>query len=280
MGNEPERWVVETFDRGYGPPIALPRNPTMALSSTEPAPLAVISMLQKGWQGFRRAPWLFVGFTLVAGIVNWLASAIQEKANEALAAGSGVAIGPVILFVIGLVLGVLASLWTNIGLFRGAWKAVGGQVPQLRDFIRWDPAAMVRLFLMGLLLLVIYGAVMLITLLTGGLLSMIRLELSILPIVAGVVVFIWLTVTQMFHLPLVVARGDQPWSAFQHGLQVVQPQFWRLLAFGLLMTAITVLGVLLFGVGILVAAPVVVCSLVAAYQSLFGDEDRTGFLAG
>mgnify|MGYP004249887749 CR=1 FL=1 len=33
-----------------------------------------------------------------------------------------------------------------------------------------------------------------------------------------------------------------------------------------------------FGVGLLVAAPVVVCSLVAAYQHLFGGDDRTGFL--
>jgi hypothetical protein len=252
----------------------------MALSSTEPAPLAVISMLQKGWQGFRRAPWLFVGFTLAASVINWLASAIQNKANETLQDSSGVAVGPVLLFLIGLVLAVLASLWTNIGLFRGAWKAVGGEVPQLRDFIRWDTPAMVRLLLMGLLLFVIYGAVMLITLLTGGLFNVIRFELSILPILAGVGVFIWLTVTQMFHLPLVVARGDQPWTAFQHGRQVVQPQFWRLLGFGLLMAAITVVGVLLFGVGIFVAGPVVVCSLVAAYQSLFGDEDHTGFLAG
>ena len=252
----------------------------MGLSTTEPAPLAVISMLQKGWQGFRRAPWLFVGFTLVSGLINWLTSAMQDRATDALEASQGVAIGPVILFVIGLVLSVLVSLWTNIGLFRGAWKAIGGETPVLADFVRLDWAAMRRLFLMGLLLLAIYGAVILIAVLTGGLLSMVRLELSILPLVAGSLVVIWLTVTQMFHLPLVVARGDQPWIAFQHGREVVQPQFIRVIGFGLLMFAITLLGVLVFGVGILVAAPVVVCSLVAAYRSLFGDEDRTGFLAG
>jgi uncharacterized membrane protein len=252
----------------------------MALSTTEPAPLAVMTMLQKGWLGFRRAPWLFVGFTLVASLLNWLTSAMQEKATEAMEAASGVAIAPLILFLIGLVLSVLVSLWTNIGLFRGAWKAVGGEVPVLGDFIRWDAAAMLRLFLMGLLLLLVFGGVALISVLSGGLFSMIRLELSVLPLLAGALVTLWLAVTQIFHLPLVVARGDQPWQAFQHGRQVVQPQFWRLLAFGLLMFAITVLGVLLLGVGLLVAAPVVVCSLVAAYQSLFGNEDFTGFLAG
>ena len=44
------------------------------------------------------------------------------------------------------------------------------------------------------------------------------------------------------------------------------------------MVLIVLLGVLIFGVGLLVAAPVVICSLVAAYQHLFGSDDRTGFL--
>ena len=50
------------------------------------------------------------------------------------------------------------------------------------------------------------------------------------------------------------------------------------LGFGALMVLIVLVGVLIFGIGLLVAAPVVICSLVAAYQHLFGSEDRTGFL--
>jgi uncharacterized membrane protein len=89
---------------------------------------------------------------------------------------------------------------------------------------------------------------------------------------------IYVAVCQMFHLPLVIARGDSPIPAFQAGRQGVDPQFFGVLGFGALMVLIVLVGVLIFGIGLLVAAPVVICSLVAAYQHLFGSEDRTGFL--
>ena len=89
---------------------------------------------------------------------------------------------------------------------------------------------------------------------------------------------IYLAVTQMFHVPLVVARGDKPMLAFKEGRRSVDPQFWPVLGFGILMILIGLTGLLLCGVGILVAAPVIVCCLVAAYQHLFDSEDQTGFL--
>jgi uncharacterized membrane protein len=82
----------------------------------------------------------------------------------------------------------------------------------------------------------------------------------------------------MFHVPLVVARGDKPMLAFREGRRSVDPQFWPVLGFGILMILIGLTGLLLCGVGILVAAPVIVCCLVAAYQHLFDSEDQTGFL--
>jgi hypothetical protein len=131
---------------------------------------------------------------------------------------------------------------------------------------------------MAFLLLGINLLVILVAGLAGALLSLIRVELMALPLVAGVLVLIYVAITQMFHLPLVVARGEKPLAAFQAGRHGIDPQFWRLLGFAILMVLITLGGLLLFGVGILVAAPVVVCSLVAAYQHLFDKEDRTGFL--
>ena len=59
---------------------------------------------------------------------------------------------------------------------------------------------------------------------------------------------------------------------------MADPQFLRLLGFAVLLVLIGVAGLLLLGVGVLVAAPVMACSLVAAYQHLFGDDDRSGFL--
>ena len=39
------------------------------------------------------------------------------------------------------------------------------------------------------------------------------------------------------------------------------------------------IGLLLNGVGLLVASPLVICISTAAYRQLFGTEDQTGFLS-
>jgi hypothetical protein len=240
--------------------------------------LPIVQLVKQGWAAFARAPWPFIGFTLVGGLLNLLTQSIQEHASSAIEANTGLPILWILIFLGGLALNVIASLWMNLGLFRGAWKAVGGAAPKFADFLRWDSRAMTRLFWMAFLLLGINLLVILVAGLAGALLSLIRVELMALPLVAGVLVLIYVAITQMFHLPLVVARGEKPLAAFQAGRHGIDPQFWRLLGFAILMVLITLGGLLLFGVGILVAAPVVVCSLVAAYQHLFDKEDRTGFL--
>jgi hypothetical protein len=243
------------------------------------AALPVGAIIKTGWLAFSRAPFLFVGFTLLGGSVNLISQFIQDISSKNIQDGSLPAGAWVFTFILGFCLNVLASLWMNLGLFRGAWRAVGGDVPNFKDFAHWDPKAMYRLFLMTLLIVIVNIIVLAIAALTGGLLSLIRLELIFFPLIAGVLALIYLAVTQMFNLPLVVARGDSPVRAFKEGRNYIDPQFWRMLGFGLLLILITLVGLLLCGIGILVAVPVVVCCLVVAYQHLFDQEDRTGFLA-
>jgi hypothetical protein len=45
------------------------------------------------------------------------------------------------------------------------------------------------------------------------------------------------------------------------------------------MMLIGLVGLLIVGIGVLVAAPVVACSLVAAYQHFYDREDLGGFLS-
>ena len=242
------------------------------------APLPIGGSISRGWQAFARAPWAFVGFTLLGLVLTFFTQWLQDVgSNGGDSEGFG-SIGWGLVVVIGLVLNVLVSLWMNIGLFRGAWIALSGRKPSWDDFYRWDGAAMGRLFLMALLLLGVNIVILIIAGLSGALLSLIRFELSALPLLAGLLVMIYVGITQIFHVPLVIARGDGPIPAFQAGRQGVDPQFFGVLGFGALMVLIVLVGVLIFGVGLLVAAPVVVCSLVAAYQHLFGSDDRTGFL--
>jgi hypothetical protein len=179
---------------------------------------------------------------------------------------------------VGLGLNVVGNLWMNVGLFRGAWKAVGGAAPKFADFLRWDSQAINRLFWMTLLLTVIYFELILHLGLAGILLSFIRLELMIIPLTAGVLVMVYLAITQMFHVPLVVAKGKKPLEAFKAGFHRINPQFWQMLCFAGVIGLITIIGLLIFGFGLLVAYPVVVCILTAAYQHLFDNEDHTDFL--
>ena len=249
----------------------------MTAAGSKPA-LPIGSCISRGWQAFARAPWLFVGFTLLGLVLTFFTQWLQDVGSNGSEGDGAGAIGWGLVVLIGLALNVLVSLWMNIGLFRGAWIALAGRKPSWPDFYRWDGSAMGRLFLMALLLLGVNILILIIAGLSGALLSLIRFELSALPLLAGLLVMIYVAVSQMFHLPLVIARGDSPIPAFQAGRQGVDPQFFGVLGFGALMVLIVLVGVLIFGVGLLVAAPVVICSLVAAYQHLFGSEDRTGFL--
>ena len=241
-------------------------------------PLPIGSVISRGWQAFARAPWLFVGFTLVGLLLSFFTQWLQDLASNGFD-GDGSPLSWILLFLVGLVLNIIVSLWLNIGLFRGAWLSLGGTRPSWKDFTRWDGLAMGRLFLMALLLLGVNVLILIVAGLSGALLSLIRFELSALPLLAGMLVILYVAVTQMFHLPLVVARAEAPLQAFQSGRRTIDPQFFRLLGFGVLMMLIGLVGLLIVGIGVLVAAPVVACSLVAAYQHLYDREDLGGFLS-
>jgi uncharacterized membrane protein len=61
---------------------------------------------------------------------------------------------------------------------------------------------------------------------------------------------------------------------------VVDPSWWWVVLLLIVDAVILVIGTLLCGVGLLVAAPVVACITTAAYRQLFGCEDQTGLLSG
>ena len=243
------------------------------------APLPVGAVIKTGYAAFSKAPFLFVGFTLIGGGVIFVGLLILSQAILSIQDSAEFGIGWLLIFLLGLSISVFAILWMNLGLFRGAWRALNGEIPIIKDFVRWDFPAIRRLLWMAILLLVINSIVLITGALAGSLASLIHLELFFMPLFVGSLVLIYLAVTQMFYVPIVVAQGERAMQAFRHGRKVVDPQFWRLLGFGLLMVLITLTGLLLCQIGILVAAPVVVCCLVAAYQHLFNRDDCTGFLA-
>jgi hypothetical protein len=185
-----------------------------------------------------------------------------------------------VLVLLGIAVSVVTSLWLNVGLFRGAWIALAGGKPQAIDLARWDGAALRRLLLMGLLLLLINLLILVVSGFAAALLSLLQPMLAFLPVLIGFGVFLYVAVGQVFHLPLTVIGGLNPLPAFRSGRAAFDPQWWTGLGFVLLLALIVLAGALLFGVGLLVALPVVSCVVAAAYQQLFGSDDRAGLLSG
>ena len=57
----------------------------MAVSLMQDPPggssLKVIEAVRQGWQAFAQAPWVFIGFTLLAGVLSSLCSLIQGRVD-------------------------------------------------------------------------------------------------------------------------------------------------------------------------------------------------------
>lgn len=264
--------------------------------TTSPAsPLSIDSALKDGWAAFKRAPWTFVGFALVSGVLSQLAGLI-----------------PFDPFIIQIVV----NLWATIGMIRGAWIALAGGRPTFDDFTRWDWSALGRLFVnqfvLGVLvffvLLVAAGlaftlvdgpslAVALFNNVSSGNLSETELEGAFLatlqtlgsnaaanPVVWLLVLLasvfgLYINVNQSFLGFIALLDGRGPIGTIRHGMAVVNQQWWEVLALILVQVVILLLGFLACVVGLLAAAPVCVCINAAAYRQLFGTNDQAGFLS-
>ena len=247
----------------------------MTESPTKDGRLHVLRAVEDGWDAFTRAPWPFVLFTLLVGALSLVFQAIGNVAgatNETIG-------GTVALTIVAVIGSWIVSLWGVTGMIRGSWIALDGRKPSFSDFSRWDGAAAGRLFLRWIALFIVLLAIVLICVLVGFGLAQLNQVLIWIPAVVALILFIYLTVNQKFlpYVALLEQRG--PFESVQRGRDAVDPSWWWVVLLLIVETIILVIGVLLCGVGLLVAAPVVACVTTAAYRQLFGSEDQTGLLS-
>jgi uncharacterized membrane protein len=239
--------------------------------------LKVIEAVKEGWQAFGRAPWVFIGFTLLAGVLSRLCSLIQGQVDpEAADAITTLQLGRIVL---GSILSVLVSLWSTTGLVRGAWSALAGGKPSLATFLRWDGQASWRLFRNGLVLGILFGAVLVVAALVGVAAAQLNQVLAVLPFLVAFAVLIYLAVNQKFMAQIALLEGLGPIESINRGRTLLDPQWGSVLLLALVEFAIALLGLLACFVGLLVAVPVILCTSTAAYRQVFGSEDLTGLLA-
>lgn len=239
--------------------------------------LQVIEAVKQGWQAFARAPWVFVGFTLLAGVLNSVCTLIQGQVEPDGAAMLTTV--EVVRLVVGSILSVLVSLWSTTGLVRGAWSALCGGKPALGTFTRWDGQASWRLFRNGLVLGILMIAILIVAALVGVAAAQLNRILAVFPFLAAFTVLIYLVVNQKFMTQIALLEGRGPIDAITRGRTLLDPQWGSVLLLTLVEFAIVLVGLLACFVGLLVAVPVVLCTSTAAYRQVFGSEDLTGLLA-
>ena len=240
--------------------------------------LHVLKAVEDGWNAFTKAPWPFILFTLLVGLL----SVFFQLIGNAASGGNGNAIAGVngvVLTITSLIGSYIVSLWGVIGMVRGSWIALDGNKPAFSDFSQWDGAAAGRLFVRWIALGIVFLAIALICALVGFGLTQLNQMLLWIPAAVGLILFIYLSVNQKF-LPYVALLEQQgPFETIQRGRDVVDPSWWWVVLLLIVDAVIIVIGTLLCGVGLLVAAPVVACITTAAYRQLFGTTDHTGLLS-
>lgn len=254
--------------------------------------LDVGQALRDGWRAFRRAPWLFVGFSLFLTALQFALQALQPpiSADKLPPLTPDVAdLGVVLtwlrystillgLLTINVLAGVVINLWGTCGMVRAAWVALGGGRPRLITFLHFDPRALVRLYLPGFLLGCGVTATVVMLVLLAVVLSQVSPLLVLPPILIMVAGTVYLSVSQSFLPQVALLHDDHPFEALSRGRQVVDPVWFDVVLLGLLTAGLLIAGVLACFVGLFVAMPVALCVATAAYRQLFGPDDRTGLL--
>jgi zinc-ribbon domain len=148
-------------------------------------------------------------------------------------------------------IGVLAAFAIGPALIMGNFivsaKLLQGHTPQFSDFFLGF-RFFVPLLLTGLV---------------GGVLTGIGFMLLIIP-------GIYLMVSYVFAASLVVDRRLDFWPALELSRKTVQPMWFSMFGFFLLLVLVNLAGVVALVIGLLVTVPVTMCAVTAAYADIFG----------
>ncbi|MEB3322375.1 MAG: hypothetical protein VKI81_06090 [Synechococcaceae cyanobacterium] len=239
--------------------------------------LRILAAVREGWRAFARAPWPFIGFSLLVSVLQAVCSQLQALGQ--VGEGDLLTLPRALAAVFGTIAGLMVSLWGTIGMVRGSWRATEGHRPQLATFTRWDPQALWRLFKSLWLFTLLLVLILLLAGVLAFLAGRISEALPFLPLLVGAALILYLSVSQKFLAQVALLEGPGMVASIRRGRQVVDPRWGQVLLLMLLEVLFLLAGLLACFVGVFVAAPVVSCISMAAYRQIFGAVDRTGLLA-
>ena len=237
--------------------------------------LHVLKAVEDGWTAFTKAPWQFILFTLLVGILSAIFQLLANVFN--LWFESSV---QTLLTIVGVIGSVIINLWGVIGMVRGSWTALEGRKPEFSHFSRWDSSAAGRLFVRSIALNIVFLLILAICVGVAFGLGNVNEALIWIPGIITLILFIYLSVNQLFLPYVALMERQAPFETIQRGREIVDPSWWWVVLLLIVDAVIIVIGTLLCGVGLLAAAPIVACITTAAYRQLFGTTDHTSLLGG
>lgn len=222
--------------------------------------LNAMECLEKSWAFFKKEPGLALATVIVAYVVMFVGGVI-----------------PLLNWLIGFAINgpLMAGMWlVFIRSLRGESMSVGDVFKGFST--AWMPLVLVN-FLTTVLVILAFlpGFIPMIFFAITG-----RLQNNMNPgevalVAGGVLLFlpavIYLSLAWIFALPLVIDRNFGAWEAMMTSMRVVNRNLGPLLLLGLLCLACYILGMLALCVGVLVAGPVIMGALAAAYEELLGS---------
>ncbi len=244
--------------------------------------LQVLKAVEDGWNAFCKAPWSFLLFQILVGVVTLPFIGIAALGGTRIAAVKEVAwLHPVLgylLLVVGLIGYIIVVLWGIVGLIRGAWTALDGQKPDFAVFTRWDQSSSWRLLGSLILYIVVIAVASVIAYLIGLGLGQINQALIVIPSIALAIFAIWFLVTQQFLVQNSLLGSKNSANALSSGIDVINPSWWIVLWLLIVEAVIHTIAATFHYGGLFVMVPAMVCISTAAYRQLFGSTDNTGLL--
>jgi hypothetical protein len=260
------------------------------LPAAPPAWLDVKAAFRDGWGAFRRAPWVFTGFTLLFISLGTVLTLINKNLNE-----TGLTPLTGLIAQLCQLGSSLVGLWGALGTMRGAMLALAGQRPRFSDLTRVDGRAILRVILANLLLYVLMLVVLLPLLIAmgSGLTQLVDVDFSItgepivrsfnptpalfaltfLPLLGALGLITYVTVNQHFLLQLAALGRRGPWRTLVEGRAVIDRQWGAVMRLLLLESLLVLAGLLALVLGLFVAMPLIICISTAAYLQLFPDPE-------
>jgi hypothetical protein len=196
--------------------------------------LSARACIRYGWETFKKRPWIFVGVTLLLGVVRAILPGGDDDASWSVL---------IPIFIVSSLLSAYLQLASNNFTLRAHDSVEGVSWKDL-----WCP---------NLYLAYLGASILMVLAVVAGM---------ILLIIPGIIVALGLSLTGY----LVVDRNLGPVEAIKESWRLTKGHKWSILRLAVLMTLVNILGFVLLFVGLLVTLPVTMIAFAHAYRILSG----------